>query len=375
MTTALHGPKPHRAGRLRLVPPADGTVGSELATLASAAARPPVSAPPLERLLGRLGAARLALIQFERESASFEIVAAAGEPFLAAGVRLPIAASTFVLAASERRRALQSPEHSSRPLDRIAASLGLRCGLGIPLTVAGTPVGALTVFWDVDQPAVTDPCAALDGDHVELVRMLVAPGPGQPTVLVCHEDRLVAEGLAHVAAQRLGATSDIACTVADALAALAARPPDLIVLSDHLSPSESSRQTARRLRAAGTAAPLLLVAHNDNRQSFESALQAGASGYLPVAAAAERLPDAAATLLEGRTALEQSPTTPTVPRLTEREHEVLLGFERGLADKQIARELGVAISTVKTHARAIYAKLEATSRTAALHKARLTGLV
>jgi two-component system, NarL family, nitrate/nitrite response regulator NarL len=112
-----------------------------------------------------------------------------------------------------------------------------------------------------------------------------------------------------------------------------------------------------------------------SRQSFESAVQAGASGYLPAAAAAERLAEIGATLLRGRSALHQPPTTPTAPKLTEREHQVLLGFERGLADKQIALELGVAISTVKTHARAIYAKLEATSRTDALHKARLTGLV
>jgi DNA-binding NarL/FixJ family response regulator len=326
-------------------------------------------------LLHRLGAARLALVRFDHESASFEIVAVAGDPLLASGVKLPIAASTFVLAASESRRVLQSPEHSPRPLDRIAAALGLRCGLGIPLTVAGTPVGALTVLWDVDQPPVTDPCATLNGDHVELVRMLVAPEPGQPSVLVCHADRLVAEGLAHVAARRLGAISEIACTGADALAGLAARPPDLIVLSDHLSPSERLPEIARRLRAAGAAAPLLVLAQSDSRQSFDGALRAGASGYLPVAAAADRLADTAATLLEGRTALLQPPTTPTVPRLTEREHQVLHGFERGLADKEIARELGVAISTVKTHARAIYAKLEATSRTCALHKARLMGLV
>lgn len=371
MTTALRAPQSDRAGRLRLVPPADEVP----APPAAGDARPSASAPRVDRLLRRLRAAQVALVRFERESATFEIVAAAGDPFLATGVRLPIAASSLALAASEGRRALLRPEHSSRPLDRLAAALGLRCGLGIPLTVAGTPVGALTVLWDVDRPPVTDPCAALNGDHVALVRALVAPEPGQPTVLICHEDRLLAEGLAHVAERSLGATSEIACTVADALARLATRPPDLIVLSDRLSPSELSIHVARRLRAAGAAAPLLVLAHSANRRSFDGALEAGASGYLPAAAAAERLPDTAAILLEGRSALEHPGTVPTAPRLTQREHEVLLGLERGLADKQIAHELGVAISTVKTHARAVYAKLEATSRTAALHEARLTGLV
>jgi DNA-binding NarL/FixJ family response regulator len=384
LTTALRRSQPGRVGRLRLVPPtdADGAFhaalrekGPEVPTGEPLATGPELAEPRLQRLLHRLGAARLALLRFERDGTSFEIVAAAGEPFLACGVRLPISASTYALAASEGRRALQPSEHSSRPLDRLAAALGLRCGMGIPLTVAGTPIGALNVLWDVDEPPVEDPCAALNGDHVDLVRMLVAPEPGRPTVLVCHEDRLVAEGVAHLAVRRLEARADVACTFADALSALAARPPDLIVLSDHLSPGALPTQTARRLRAAGAAAPILILAHSDSRQSLDSALQAGASGYLPLSAAAERLSETAATLLEGRTALHQPPTSPTVPRLTAREHQVLQCFERGLADKQIANELGVALSTVKTHARAIYAKLDATSRTCALHKARLMGLV
>jgi DNA-binding NarL/FixJ family response regulator len=369
MTTALQGLEPDRTSRLHLVPP-PGPDGS-----AHVEPRPPAAAQRLERLLRRLEADRLALIRFERGSATFEVVATAGEPLLATGGRLPIAASTISLAASEGRRVVLSPERSSRPLDRIAASLGLRCGLGIPLTVAGTAVGALTVLWEGERPPVADPCTAVNGDHVGLMRMLVAPEPGRPTLLICHEERLLAEGLAHVAERSLHAESEIASTVDDALASLAVRPPDLIVLSERLSLGERAPRIAPRLRAAGAAAPLLVLAHSDNRQSFESALQAGASGYLPAAAAAERLPDVAATLLEGRSALEPSVTTPTVPALTEREHQVLLGFERGLADKQIALELGVAICTVKTHARAIYAKLEAGSRTAALHKARLAGLV
>jgi DNA-binding NarL/FixJ family response regulator len=368
MTTALHAPQADRAGRLRVVPPDDGIE-------APTQQRLPPAGRPLEELRLRVRAARIALIRFDRDAAEFEIVAAAGNPFLATGARLPIAASTIVVAASEGRRSFLVPEHSSRPLDRIAAGLGLRYALGVPITIARTPVGAVTALWDADHPAVADPCSALNGDHVELVRMLVAPEPAQPRVLVCHEDALVAEGLAHIAERSLGATTAIACTLDSVLVVLSGEAPDLIVLSDHLAPNELPPRTARRLRAAGAAAPMLVLTHNNSRQSFEYALQAGASGYLPAAAAAERLPDVATALLEGRSALLQPQTTPTVPRLTEREHQVLLGFEQGLADKQIALELGVAVSTVKTHARSIYAKLEATSRTSALHRARLSGLV
>jgi LuxR family maltose regulon positive regulatory protein len=46
-----------------------------------------------------------------------------------------------------------------------------------------------------------------------------------------------------------------------------------------------------------------------------------------------------------------------------------------LSDKEIALELVISTSTVKTHARAIYGKLDACSRTAAAHTARDLGLL
>jgi len=336
---------------------------------------PPATLGELERVQRGFAASRVGLARFDLVAGNFEVVAACGRPFLAPGVKLPIAASTLLAAAAEGRRALRSTETSARPLDRIASFLGFHSGLGLPLTVAGRPIGALTVMWDIDPPPVENARTVVAGNEVELVRMLVAPDPTEPRVLICHENRLLAEGLAHIVEQRLGATTDIACTLAGALAALDNRSPELIVLSDQLCPGEQLPHIARELRAAGAGAPLLALARIEGRDSYERAVQAGASGYLGAAHAAERFPETVTTLLEGGTHLIEPAAAPTAPRLTEREHQVLLGFERGWCDKEIAQELGVALSTVKTHARAIYAKLEATSRTAAVHKARLTGLI
>lgn len=63
-------------------------------------------------------------------------------------------------------------------------------------------------------------------------------------------------------------------------------------------------------------------------------------------------------------------TEPPVPHLTERQLQVLHGLDRGLCDKEIAQDLEIAVSTVKSHTRAIYEKLEVRSRTAAVHAAR-----
>ena len=56
--------------------------------------------------------------------------------------------------------------------------------------------------------------------------------------------------------------------------------------------------------------------------------------------------------------------------LSEREMEVLALLAAGKSNPQIAKELFVAVSTVKTHAKNIYAKLNAHSRTQAVSRAR-----
>jgi DNA-binding NarL/FixJ family response regulator len=66
---------------------------------------------------------------------------------------------------------------------------------------------------------------------------------------------------------------------------------------------------------------------------------------------------------------------PLVEPLTERESEVLQLLAQGLANKQIARALGISEHTVKFHVSAVYAKLGAASRTEAVRLGARQGLV
>jgi LuxR family maltose regulon positive regulatory protein len=77
---------------------------------------------------------------------------------------------------------------------------------------------------------------------------------------------------------------------------------------------------------------------------------------------------------------EKAPLTPTlaealVDPLTERELEVLRLLTAGLSNREIARELVVATSTVKSHINHIYGKLDVKSRTQAIAQARTLGLL
>ncbi|MCO1660604.1 helix-turn-helix domain-containing protein [Pseudonocardia humida] len=64
-----------------------------------------------------------------------------------------------------------------------------------------------------------------------------------------------------------------------------------------------------------------------------------------------------------------------VPPVTPREIAVLTLLPTRLSLEDIARDLGVSVNTVKSHVRAVYAKLDVDSRRAAVDAARARGLI
>ena len=63
------------------------------------------------------------------------------------------------------------------------------------------------------------------------------------------------------------------------------------------------------------------------------------------------------------------------PALSERERQVLQGFARGLSVPQVAKELFLGASTVKTHTQRLYEKLGVSDRAAAVAEGMRRGLV
>ena len=87
---------------------------------------------------------------------------------------------------------------------------------------------------------------------------------------------------------------------------------------------------------------------------------------------------AARVLDEYRRVAQESqhcPLPEELPVLTAREKQVLACVTHGATDKEIADELSVSLSTVKTHVRNILAKLNATSRHQAAAYATREGLI
>ena len=89
---------------------------------------------------------------------------------------------------------------------------------------------------------------------------------------------------------------------------------------------------------------------------------AGASGESPAASPTQVAPG-------------QSTIDALVEPLSERELDVLRLFGTDLSGPEIARELVIALSTVRTHTKSIYSKLNVNSRRAAVKRATELGLL
>jgi two-component system, NarL family, response regulator LiaR len=159
--------------------------------------------------------------------------------------------------------------------------------------------------------------------------------------------------------------------------------PD-VVLMDLVMPRLDGVGAMRELRRRLPATRVIVLTSFAEDERLLPAIQAGAAGYLlknvapaelaravRAAHAGEALldPVIAARLVD---AIAQPPGEPAPERLTAREQEVLALIARGFSNKRIARELGIAEKTVKTHVGHVLAKLGVTDRTqAAVHAVRM----
>lgn len=138
----------------------------------------------------------------------------------------------------------------------------------------------------------------------------------------------------------------------------------------------------RRLRPLAT--PLVFTVFDDPERVF-GALQAGARGYLlkdvPQPRMLQALRDAAAGGAPLSPAVARkivdtfSPLRRTDDDLTPREREVLTCLVRGDTYEEAAAALEITLSTVQSHVRTVYAKLEVTSKAGATREAIRRGLV
>jgi DNA-binding NarL/FixJ family response regulator len=167
--------------------------------------------------------------------------------------------------------------------------------------------------------------------------------------------------------------------------------PDVVLMDVRMPDVDGIAATGDVLAAAPDARVVILTTFELDDYVF-GALRAGASGFLLKRTRPEELVTAIHTVAAGDSLLSPSVTRTVIDRmaqqpppdprahrrveeLTPREREVLELIARGLANGEIARELYVEESTVKTHVKRILMKLHARDRVQAVIYAYESGVV
>lgn len=342
-----------------------------------------VSETPLDRAVQlvheQLAADRVSLVRFDDSGESFEVVATAGAELCSPGTRLPIATSSHYIENSEGRpfasTSLDTLATFDRSSDQMLTGRGLRSTCSFPLVRGRHRVGALNVSSyssGRDFTAAADELAALGG---MLTVALNAPADHRgPRVLICHDDPVYALGLARLCEEAGSASTIVHASLEAALLTIDAEVPDIVVCDNYLQGARVD-EIVGDLRRAGAASALLVVASHDTPENATAAIRAGASAYIPRCEVSTSMALAIGALRSGRTLLPEGDEAGDVEALTPRELEVLRSLDEGLRIKQFAQELGISESTAKNHARNIFRKLGASSRTEALREARRQGII
>lgn len=206
-------------------------------------------------------------------------------------------------------------------------------------------------------------------------------------ILVVDDHNLFRRGLTALLSNEPGLTVvGEAADGGEALRRAQALQPDVILLDNHM-PGVRGVDLLPQLHEAAPQAQVLMLTVSEDEQDLADALRGGAQGYLlktidgaELAAALRRAMDGESVVSAEmmhklvsafRAAAKAAPPASAAPAvapgaslaaLSPREQDILRCIARGASNKEIARELGIAETTVKIHVQHILRKLELSSR-------------
>src|SRR3954466_3867299 len=165
----------------------------------------------------------------------------------------------------------------------------------------------------------------------------------------------------------------------DAIAKSEALAPD-VLLMDVRMPRVGGIEATRRVAESMPTSKIIMLTVSDEEDDLYEAIKAGATGYLLKEISIEEVADAIRAVMQGQTLISPSMaskliaefaslsrradqrTSVPIPRLTERELDVLRLVAQGLTNREVADQLYIAENTVKNHVRNILEKLHLHSR-------------
>jgi len=210
-------------------------------------------------------------------------------------------------------------------------------------------------------------------DHITLARVLLALYQSDRADRSIQEAMGLLERLLKAAEEggRKGSTIEILVLQAIAYHAQGDLPAALKPLQKALMLAEPEGYVRMFVDEGPPMAQLLLeAASREIMPDYTGKLLAAFEAEQPSSAGESPLPTPLTALPEGHQGCE-----PLTESLSQRELEVLRMFKTELSGPEIARELVIALSTVRTHTKSIYSKLNVNNRRAAVKRAAELNLI
>lgn len=212
-------------------------------------------------------------------------------------------------------------------------------------------------------------------------------------VLIVDDEELVRVALQRIL-ESVPGIETVTCDGPEAVALARSTAPDVVLLDVNM-PGEDGFSVLRQLRGLPEPPAVAMLTLLGSDDYLDTALRFGASGYLLKDAEPRLLVDCVHILAGGgvvyappqsgavmgaRVSTPPAPTpTPTPGRLhtllTSREYEVLALLAAGLSNAELTEQLGVGMTTVKTHIGSLKKKLSAPNRVALAAIALSEGLL
>jgi len=212
-----------------------------------------------------------------------------------------------------------------------------------------------------------------------------SPNGHRIRVMIVEDHIVVSQGLTALLNDQADmAVVGTAGSMAESLLRAEQHEPDVLLLDFRL-PDGSGTEAGRRIRQLHPDVKLIILSHDDSDAAHMAAVEAGASAFLHKSRAAAEVVEAIRAVARGINLVSpqmiaallgrQREATAQVESLTERERDVLRHVAKGISSREIARELGISYTTVRTHIRSLGRKLGVHSKIEAMAKARELGLV
>ncbi|MGH2956508.1 MAG: response regulator [Solirubrobacterales bacterium] len=198
----------------------------------------------------------------------------------------------------------------------------------------------------------------------------------RPSVVIVDDHRIFRTGVRSELGEMVEVLGE-ADTVEDAVRAITAAEPDVVLLDVHM-PGGGGVEVIEQVAKLRPRQRFLALSVSDDPQDVIAIVRAGARGYVTKTITGEELVDAIRRVRDGDAVfsprlagfvldafageLPPEEVDPELDQLTPREREVLRQIARGYMYKEIAHRLSISVKTVEAHVSSVLRKLQLSSR-------------